>query len=370
MKNRVTRIGLILALSAPLTLADFRYDQSSRMTGGAMMAMMKMAARFSKGALDPVNSTIAVKGNRMVMNHNGKTASIWDIDKETITDINFEKKEYSVTTFAEMRAFMEKAMKDNKSSANTSMEIDVKETGKTQSIAGYPAREFLMTMKVEAMDPQTGKKGEMKLEMSNWMTAKLPGYDEVAGFHKRMAEKMDMAGMFGGMGQAGMGAGMAAAAKKMAAMDGVPVLQIMRMIPTDPEQLKKMEEAQKAQAAQGEQPQGPTAGQAAGQAAGDAATREVAGRMGRIGGLSSAGLGGLGGLRRKKKEEPPPPPPPPAETTAAAAPAAGTSVGSFSSEASMMEMTIESKNHSNSSVEDSMFAIPGGFKTVKSPMQR
>ena len=365
MKHRVTRIALGLALSAPLMWADFRYDQTSKMTGGAMMAMMKLAAKFSKGALDPVNSTIAVKGNRMVMN-NGKTATVWDIDKETFTEINFEKKEYSVTTFAEMRAFLGKATKGVQDT-NATMEIDVKETGKTETIGGFPAREFLMTMKFESTNPQTGKKGEMRMEMSNWITPKLPGYQEVAEFHKRMAAKMDMGAMFGGMSQAGMGKGMAAAAKKMAEMDGVPVLQIMRMMPTDPEQIKQMEEMQKTQAAQGDA-QVPSAGQAAGDAAGQAAAGAVAGRLGRLGGLGSSGLGGLGGLRRKKKEEAPAPAPEPAPA-AAPAPAAS-SPGSFSSEASLMEMTIESKNHSNSGVDDGMFATPGGFKQVKSSMQK
>ncbi len=362
--NRLTRVGLVMALSAPMILADFKYDQTSRMTGGAMMAMMKMAARFSKGALDGQNSTVAVKGNRMVMNH-GKTATIYDLDKENITEINFEKKEYSVMTFAEMKAFLEKAMSKTGGS-DTSIDVDVKETGKTDTINGLPAKEVLMSMKFESTNPQTGQKGEMRMEMSNWMTPKLPGYDEVAEFHKRMAQKMDMGAMFGGA-QPGMGKGMAAAAKKMALMDGVPVLQIMRMMPTDPEQIKQMEQQQQAQAQQASQPQ-PSAGQAAGDAAGQAATGALAGRLGRIGGLGS-GIGGLGGMRRKKAEEPPPPPPPPS-TPAAGAPAAEPSRGSFSSEASLMEMTIETKNHSNSGVDDSMFAVPGGFKAVKSSMQK
>ena len=370
MMNRLTRVGLVMALGAPMILADFKYDQSSKMTGGAMMAMMKMAARFSKGALDGQNSTIAVKGNRMVMNH-GKAATIYDLDKENITEINFEKKEYSVTTFAEMKAFLEKAMA--KTGGNdTSIEVDVKETGKTQTVNGLPAKEVFMSMKFESTNPQTGQKGEMRMEMSNWMTPKLPGYDEVAHFHQRMAEKMDLAGMFGGAAQAGMGKGMAAAAKKMAAMDGLAVLQIVRMIPTDPEQIKQMEQAQQAQAQQAAQQSGqpqPSAGQVAGDAAGQAATGAVAGRLGRIGGLGSAGLGGLGGLRRKKAEEPPPPPPPPPPPTASA-PAAETSIGSFSGTASLMEMTMESKNHSNSPVDDGMFAVPAGFKAVKSTMQK
>ncbi len=73
----------------------------------------------------------------------------------------------------------------------------------------------------------------------------------------------------------------------------------------------------------------------------------------------------MGGMRRKKKEEAAAPPPPPAS-----APEPSGAKGSFSSEASMIEMTIESKNHSNSGVDDGMFAIPGGFKLVKGAMQK
>ncbi|MBI2686993.1 MAG: hypothetical protein HYX27_11810 [Acidobacteria bacterium] len=365
----MTRLGVTLALAAPLMFADFRYDQSSRMTGGAMMSMMQLAARFGKNVAQPANSTVAVKGNLMVMNH-GKTATIYDLDKETITEVNFEKKEYSVTTFAEMKAFLEKTVMKT-GSGETSIDIDVKDTGKEEVIGGMKAKEFLMAMKVEGTNPQNGQKAEFNMEMSSWIAPKLPGYDEMADFHKRMAQKMDLAGMFGGTGVAGMGRGMAAAAKKMAEMDGIPVMQIVRMIPTDPEQLKAMEQQQQAaQAQQGQQPQMPNAGQVAGQTAGQAATSAVAGRLGRFGGLGAGGLGGgLGGLR-KKKEEAAPPLPPPAPTPVADAAAASGVKGSFTSEVSMMEMTMESKNFSNSGVEDSMFAVPGGFKLVKGSMQR
>jgi hypothetical protein len=201
MQSRLTGLSLLLALCAPVSLADFRYDQNSRMTGGAMLGMMKMAARFSKGAMDPVNTTVAVKGNRMVMNH-GKTATIYDLDKETVTEVNFEKREYSVVSFTEMKAFFEKNLKQGKGgSPDATIDIDVKETGKTETIAGLTAREFLMTMKVEAANPQTGKTAEMRMEMSNWMTSKLPGYDEVGEFHKRMAEKLDLMALFGGGGR-------------------------------------------------------------------------------------------------------------------------------------------------------------------------
>ena len=289
------------------------------------------------------------------------------MDKETITEVNFEKHEYSVTTFAEMKAFMEKNLKNAKTglAANASINIDVKETGKEETIAGMNAREFLMTMKIEAANPQTGKTSEMQMEMSNWLAPKLPGYEEIGEFYKRMGQKMDMSAMFGGAAAGGMGKGMAEAAKKMAAMNGVPVLQIMRMSPTDPEQLKQMEQMQQAQAAQQSQP-APSAGRVAEQAAEQQAASAVAGRMGRLGGLGSAGIGGLGGLRRKKAEEAPKAPEPVATT---AAEPTGVK-GSFSSEASMMETTVESKNFSNSGLDNGMFAVPGDFKLVKGAMQR
>jgi hypothetical protein len=364
MQSRLMKMGVALVLTAPLTLADFRYDQTSRMTGGAMMGMMKMAAKFGKSALNPMDSTVAVKGNQLVTNNAGKTATIYDLDKETITEVNFEKREYSVTTFAEMRAYMEKAMAKTGQS-DTKMDVEVKETGRSETVAGMKASEFLMIMTVETNNPQTGKPAQMRMEMSNWVAPKISGYNEIADFYKRMSEKADLSAMYSGMQQGGMGKGMAVAMKKMATMDGIPVLQIVRMIPTDPEQVKQMEEMQKAAQAQGDV-QMPNAGQAAEQAAGQAAAGAVAGRLGRIGGLGGLGGGGFGGLRRKKKEEPPPPPAPEA---AAAAPQPAGVQGSFSSETSLMEMTIESRNHSNAAVDGGMFAVPGGFKQVKSSMQ-
>jgi len=365
--NRLNKLGIAMALSAPFTLADFRYDQSSRMTGGSMMAMMKMAAKFSKGALDPVNSTVSVKGNRMAMNH-GKTATIYDLDKETITEINFEKREMSVTTFAEVKAFLDKTVLKG-GTTETEIQVDVKETGKEEVVGGMKAKEYLVTMKVEAADPQTGKKGEMQFEMSNWLAPKLPGYQEVGDFYKRMGERMDMRAMYGGAVQAGMGKGMAEAAKKIAEMDGIPVLQITRMIPTDPDQLRETEAAQQAAGSQPQQTTTmPAAGQAAEQAAAQAATSAVANKMGRFGGLGSTGLSGLGGLKKKKQDAPPPPPEPAA--SAPATPEAMGVKGSFSSEVSMIEMTVDMKNHSNSKVDDSAFAIPAGFKTVKGMMQK
>lgn len=360
--NQFLRSATALLWLAPAAFADFKYDQNSRMTGGAMMSMMQMAARFGGGAaLQNNDSTVSIQGNRMATVTAGKTAQIVDLDKEQFIDVNFEKKEYSVTTFAEMRAFMEKAMQKVGQPAGE-VSIDVKETGKSEVIDGLKAREFLLSMKYVTMNPQTGKNGEMQIEVSSWMAPALPGHKEMQDFHVRMAQKLNIAHL-----QMGIGRGMQEAAKKLASMDGVAVLQVVRMMPTDPDQAKQMEQAfQQAKQQQGANaPQMPNAKDAAGQAAGQAAAGAVAGRLGRVGGLA----GGLGGLRRKKAAEEPPPAPAPAATETPAAAPSGPQ-GSFSGEASLMEMTVKTTNFSNSGIDASAFNTPGGFKLVKSAMQR
>jgi hypothetical protein len=370
MTTRILRFTVPLALTASLLLADFKYEQHSKMTGGSMLAMMKMAAKFSKTAqaAQDTTSTIAVKGNKMVT-QTGTHATIYDLDQGVLTEVDFDKKTYSVVTFEEMKAFLEKNMKKANAQANVNLELDVKDTGRTETVLGQPAKEVMIIGKVNATDPQTGKSGQMNLEISSWMGPKMPGHSEMAAFYKKMGEKFAGAGFGpGGMmgNQPGMSAGMAEAAKKLAEMDGTNIVQIIRMIPTDPQQMKQMEEAQAALAQAGQnQAQMPSAKDAAGDAAGQAAASAVAGRLGRFGGLA----GGLGGIRgRKQQEAPPPPPPAPAaqpEATASTAPVKG----SFSSEVSMMELTVESRNFSSAPVDASMFSVPAGFKMVKSSMQ-
>src|SRR2546421_8838055 len=62
-------------------LADFSYEQSTKITGGAMMSMMRFAGAFSKQAREPIQGTVSVKGNKMV--HTSK-------DRADIIDLNSE----------------------------------------------------------------------------------------------------------------------------------------------------------------------------------------------------------------------------------------------------------------------------------------
>src|SRR5438270_10916318 len=79
--------------SAPL-LADFSYQENSQITGGALFGMMKLAGTFAHSGhkpTDPIISTLAVKGNRMVRKSE-ELITITDLDKQTVTTIHPAKR--------------------------------------------------------------------------------------------------------------------------------------------------------------------------------------------------------------------------------------------------------------------------------------
>src|SRR6187402_3455735 len=107
MFRRALAASALCAFWSSSLLADFTYEQSSKVTGGMMAGMMKFAGAFSKQAREPMRSTVMVKGDRMAM-VNGDRVTIIDLNKETMTDVNTKDKTYSTITFADMKAAMAK----------------------------------------------------------------------------------------------------------------------------------------------------------------------------------------------------------------------------------------------------------------------
>ena len=127
--------ALVALLSAGTAYADFSYQQEAKITGGALAAVMKFAGAFSKQAREPIVTHVYVKGHRIahVSQH---FADITDLDKETITHVDFDKKVYSVTTFEQLKQQMEQVSKDiqdKKSGNNVDMQLKVsaKNTGQS-----------------------------------------------------------------------------------------------------------------------------------------------------------------------------------------------------------------------------------------------
>ncbi|HEV8146687.1 MAG TPA: hypothetical protein VGP79_09910 [Bryobacteraceae bacterium] len=199
-------IVLTLAVATSLTaLADFSYTTTTKGTG-----MMAAANRSTKHYL---------KGQKMKTDL-GDTAIIMDFDAQTMTAINNSAKTYTVTKFSELG----QAIKDT----NTDIKVDVRETGQKKDINGFASREVIMTMETTMDAPGRGSQ-KMTVEMDMWISSAVPGAGELRAFNLRNAARYPYAAMAGGGGNQGMAKAMADLQKKMSSMDGVPVLQIMKM---------------------------------------------------------------------------------------------------------------------------------------------
>jgi hypothetical protein len=332
-------------VTATWLLADFSYEQTSRITGGALAGMMRVAGAFSKSARQPMKSTILLKGDRMAT-VSDSSIDVIDLGSETFTHIDLEKKQYSKATFAEMAKAMEnmaaRARNTKDTDATVNVTAEVKPTGDAKVISGMNAKRTLVVISLEGTDKKTGDSGAMRFLNDMWLASDVPGYEEVRDFSKKMAEKLAWTQMGNmaraiSMQQPGSEKAMAELVKEMSKLEGVPVLQVMRLgvagkgVPTEAE-LAAMEKQAEQPAEKGESESGLS-------------------RAGRIGGA----LGGFGGFGRRKKQEEPPQQ---QQSSGNAAPAA------------LMEFTTEMTNFSAGPVDASKFEVPSGFKQVEHPMTK
>jgi hypothetical protein len=354
--TRIVTMAGIMTLAGSSLLADFTYQETSTITGGMMMSMMRIAGAFNKQAREPIQATIAVKGDKMV-HRTATSASVIDLASETITHIDFQKKQYSVMTFEEMKQMMEqmaqKAQKAQKSQKGDQGEmkfkVTAKSTDKSKQVAGLEAKEMIMKMEMEmeATDKDTGQtqKGGMTVTMDMWIATGVPGYREVREFHKRMAEKLNWnpgGNMFAANPQ--VSGGMAEVYKEVAKLDGMPVQQLISMgmagQPGAADGGASPAQQQQQQQQSQQQPAQPTS----------------------VGGALGGALGGRFGLGRKKPADQPAPNDNP--------PASGGQASGSGAPGSLMEMTTELSTFSSNPVDPSLFAVPAGFKKVESEAKR
>ena len=133
------------------------------------------------------------------------------------------------------------------------------------------------------------------------------------------------------MRQQGMSQGMGKLYEEGMKLNGLPVLQIVKMAPAGQE-VKISEKPEVPQVSESSS-SGPSAGEA----------------------VKKSILGGFGGFGRRKKQEEPPPEETPQQGQA---------------EATLMEMAVVSSHFSSAPVDESRFQVPAGFKQVKSEMAK
>src|SRR5271169_1521705 len=117
----------MVTLGAATLMADFSYQETSNITGGMMAGLMKVAGVFSKQAREPIQTTVAVKGDRMV--HRSQThATVIDLANQTMTSIDMQKKTYSVMTFEEFKQMLDQMSQKMKQNDKGEMKFKVSAT--------------------------------------------------------------------------------------------------------------------------------------------------------------------------------------------------------------------------------------------------
>ena len=208
---KATWIALLAGgvLMHSFAFADVSYQETTQVTGGSMMGMLKMAGALSsqaRQATAPVTSTVMIHGGRMVRS-NPHTTEIIDLDQQTITFIDHDKRTYSVVTFQQMQQQMAKMPAAKTKGAKTSsadgsqMSFDahISSNGATRQLDGQTARESLLTitMTANSSDKQPeGRNGRNQRNVADSGRAR-PGRDAAASMNawpKELAVDLDSVG--------------------------------------------------------------------------------------------------------------------------------------------------------------------------------
>jgi hypothetical protein len=368
--NRLQFGALGLSLLLPTAaLGDFQYQETTQVTGGSLMGMMKFASHFSKAAKDlgaPIVSSVYVQGNRMAR-IDPQTIQIIDLDAETITNVDLQKHTYTQMTFEQMRQQFDQAVQQAKEqqaqqkaappppqqeqpqNVQVSFKVNVRNTGVNKQVNGVGADESILTMEMIGTDTTNGQQGAFAITNDMWMAPEIPGYDELRDFQKRFAIKLGQT--FSGSNlsatltamQPAAAQGMSDMVKEMSKLKGIPVEQITRMGATaNGEPLPAASEAPLPPSPSG--PEMPSAQDVAQQSASSA----IASKLGGF------GIGGFGGFGHKK-QAPPPQPADDSSNTTQQAPTATV----------LMESKTEMSGFSSATIDSSKFAVPAGFTQIQ-----
>lgn len=188
-----------VAMLAPAVHADVKTREKTLVKLEGMLGRIAGMAG-GNAAKDGLTSSVAVKGQRMAT-FNDLTGQIVDLSEEKVYGIDFKKKEYRVTTFAELREQMkkaradaEKAVKDMPTEDRSQVEqatkdvevtFDVKATGETKTIAGYPAKQFVITVTAHEKGKTLDEGGGMVLTNDVWVGPRIAALNEVAQFNMK-----------------------------------------------------------------------------------------------------------------------------------------------------------------------------------------
>jgi hypothetical protein len=355
-----------------LAFADVSYQETTQVTGGSLMGMLKMAGAFSSQAKQvaaPVTSTVMIHGGRM-LHSNPHSTEIIDLDQQTITFIDHDKRTYSLVTFQEIKDQMAKAAAQSKGAqpassdgSQMSFTAHISSNGATREINGQTAKEALLSVTMVANSSDNTKAG-MAATSEMWLVQDEPGLAEMRRFNERMAKEMSFDTQASAINsllaaQPGGAQALAEIKKESAKMSGLPVLQVTRVgMTVDGQPLPAPSSAPLPQS-QSQGSAGVTAGTVTQEVAAGTATQTADSQIARLGtfgrALSSSSMGAL--MHHT-----------PSAKTAPNQASSGTGADAATAGV-LLENQTQTSGFSEAAVDTSSFQIPAGYKVVASPME-
>ncbi len=370
---------LLLSSAAPAR-ADFKYTETSQMTGGSMITMMKFVSKFSRGdakkqekeMLQPISTTHYVKGDRLRTDNEDGTSQIIDVGGRRVIFIDNNKKTYAVATFDQIRAAMEQAAQQMQQNPQTPQEkavpqdvqvtlkptIKVMPGGAGRTILDQATNETNVEIDLAMQGTVTGADAPppgqpnsatftSTMNMDTYVAPNVTGYKEFAQFYRRMAQEvswMKIPSMPGIQIDPRAAEGMSELQKNSDALKGFPMLSYVSMTLSATADGQTQTLGSQNSSASNPKPSNPPPSQA------DDSPSSLE---------SAAVMKGLGGLFGKKKKDDD------------SAPAASTlPPNPHPDPNTLMEMTTAVTSFSTSSLDGSLFDVPSGFLQMQEdPMQ-
>jgi hypothetical protein len=206
-RNRlVAALALSLLALTPYTLrADVRADQKTKVEFAGMLG--RMTNMFGgKSAREGDTSTVIVKGDRKATMSEA-SGQIIDLAEEKVYDLDLKKKNYKITTFAELRRRMDEARKkadedarknagkDKPAAADPNakemdVDFDVKNTGAKKTVNGFDTHQTIVTITVREKGKTVEQGGGMVLTSDMWLAPTIAAMKDIADFDARYAQKL------------------------------------------------------------------------------------------------------------------------------------------------------------------------------------
>jgi hypothetical protein len=378
---RVLSGVLLLLASTTPARADFQYTETSQVTGGSLLKMMKVASMFARGdakrqeqqALQPQSTTRYVKSNKLRIDNPDGTTEIIDLDGQRVISINQNTKTYAVATFEQIQAAMQQAQQqaqqqmqqqvqqnpqERQALQNTQLKITptVHVTPGTSSrvILGQATNETKVQMDIamqaistapnsQPASQQNSGTATYSMYMDTFVAPSVGGYQEFADFYRKMAVEVGWMKLPSMNVQVDprMSEGMSELQKNSDALKGFPMLSYVSMA------LAASPDAQTASQSSAQNPQSNSSTANSNNSSDDTVPTSSSA-------VVMKGLGGLFGHKKQQQDnssnsnQPSSLPPNPNPNPNA-----------------LMEMTTQVSSFSTNSLDASLFDVPAGYTQIQ-----